>query len=109
MSTADILRRAKARIADPEHWCRWEFALDHLGIDVESTSDTACAWCALGALAAENGVAINIATYQPGERFIEAASMALHNEPMAKVNDTMTHADVMAVYDRAIELAEKSK
>jgi hypothetical protein len=45
-----IVERARALIADEQHWCRGELARDINGVGVCPTSDRAMKRCGLGAL-----------------------------------------------------------
>jgi hypothetical protein len=47
-----IVERARALIADEEHWCRRHFAEDANGFPVSATSASAIKWCGLGAVIA---------------------------------------------------------
>ena len=48
-----IVERARALIADEEHWCRNELARDARGMGVCPLSDSAVKWCGLGAVIAD--------------------------------------------------------
>lgn len=105
MPTAEILRAARAKIAEPGSWTRLEFARDANGRATHSTSDTAVCFCALGAV---NAVAY---LYSRGalRRLLEAAVPPGFESRVGTYNDhpDTTHADVLALYDRAIEKAER--
>jgi hypothetical protein len=47
-----IVERARALIADEQHWCPRHFGEDANGFPVSPTSDTAIKWCGLGAVIA---------------------------------------------------------
>ena len=46
------MKRARALIADEEHWCRGELARDAKGVGICPMSDSATKRCGLGALIA---------------------------------------------------------
>jgi hypothetical protein len=47
-----IVERARALIADEQHWCRRNLANDMNGVPTFPTSARAVKWCGLGALVA---------------------------------------------------------
>lgn len=107
MKLSKFLRIAKAGIEDPARWCKGVYARDQYGIEVDSRSEHACTWCALGAVRA---FADSPDSSWP---FYGAASALNRATPegydgVHEFNDReeTTHADIMAVYDRAIATAE---
>ena len=100
LTTAKNLETARARIENPENWCKEYFALDADHIEVDSSSSEAVAYCMLGALgssgfgAQETALIRAIISLYPDQRFPDLPSF----------NDDVgtKHCDVMAVYDRAI-------
>lgn len=104
---ADRLRRAQAIIADRDHWCQGTFARDSRGFAVHARSHQAVQWCAVGA--AMKSVRSNDDFLRMQQLLNEAAWLAVDKQFVAIVNDAPTgwpYEDVLAVYDRAIELAE---
>lgn len=113
MTDADILRKAKAHISDPEMWFKgglFEESASHNKNRrrLEIPSDQPC--CGYAAVVWAVG----------GSYSIPHASIFLHEavegDPRARCgfgsfNDhrRTTHADVMDAFDRAIELAEQSQ
>lgn len=97
-TTVEILKAARARIADPQNWCQGWFAHDERGQSLDYNDPEACSWCAVGALRRE------------GERWNRGAYKALWAQlpagydHVSDYNDDygVTHADVLALYDRAI-------
>lgn len=98
--TVEVLRRARALIADPEHWCTGDWARDAALIGAHPKDANACRWCASGALMA--------ASDQPDGAgwVLTAAAHSLYAAEVIAVNDDLGHAAVLAMYDRAIALAE---
>lgn len=96
----DLLRRARARIADPAHWTTHIEATDAVGLGCKPDDPCAVRWCALRALVAE-GVHYSVQ---------EAAWERLRDSSVtgspASVNDDLGHAAVLAMYDQAIEALE---
>ena len=96
-----IVERARALIADEEHWCRNELARDARGMGVCPLSDSAVKWCGLGAVIA--------AAYQLTHDF-DTANRLGHEALRPRygaatviyVNDTIGHAAVLAMFDEVI-------
>ena len=90
-----IVERARALIADEQHWCRRRLAEDVNGISVSPTSASAVKRCGLGAAIA--------AAYQLTHDF-DAADQLGHEAlrprygaaTVIHVNDTRGHAAVLA-------------
>lgn len=95
-TTADVLRRAKALIADPEDWCQGY----REGWDGDRWRR--CAVGALGAAKADLGL---LCFNAPNRALCDAMPKTYY--AVAEFNDASTHADVMALYDRAIAAAEE--
>ena len=53
--TTQVIERARALIADDQHWCRGELARDERGHRISPTNWEARRFCALGALIAAAG------------------------------------------------------
>lgn len=110
MTPAEILRAAKAKIADPARWCQGEEARNEDREGTFAGAEDACQWCALGATGAvvprtlvimcDADILLNRAAVAMG--YLETDELP----PAAHLNDTTDHETVMALYDRAIELAE---
>lgn len=112
-STAEILRAARERIADPERWGKGAFAYDGLGQSVGPWREAAVCWCARGAVHRECGSASSRSAHRAEETLTEAVERLEFDvpddaEPIAWVNDHHDHEVVLALFDRAIELAEES-
>ena len=96
-----IVERARALIADEEHWCRGDLARDARGMSVCPLSDSATKRCGLGALI--------IAAYRITNDRRQAHDLAikamrpLHGSAtLVSVNDTRGHAAVLALFDEVI-------
>jgi len=113
-----ILTEARALLSDPKRWTEGDFALDEHGNGVYWHADSAVCWCALGAIGRVAG-----AEEDPDEgarqvqRFASEAVALLHEvidwdgvssmaDGVAYWNDHHDHAEVLAAFDRAIELAK---
>lgn len=102
MTTVETLRAARELIADPEHWCQGVAARSRKGREVKPTSRAAIAWCAIGAC---RRIAAG--------RDFDGAFLALDRvaagagaSGVSTLNDHRTHAEVLAMFDRAIENEE---
>lgn len=97
-AAVDVLRRARAKIEDPKAWIRKRMSA---WID-----DVQC-YCADGALVA---VTMNTKTLMESgaSLFLSVAAKSYGFETASRLNDAAgtTHADVLALYDRAIAMAE---
>lgn len=109
-STVEILRAAKERISDPSKWCRVFHARDASNNGADPTSDKACRWCARGALLAECGINSSATANEAERRLYVPADELLRRaagpQPVINLNDGGQHDAVMALYDKAIALAE---
>jgi hypothetical protein len=101
MTTVELLKAAKAKIADEKHWTREAWARDEGGVKIDEGHPDARQWCAVGAL------------YLVGD-FPKAAAARLILDQVATegrgifdVNDRLGHDAVMRAYDKAIELASE--
>jgi hypothetical protein len=100
-STAEILRAARERIADPERWCQGYYARDPNGAEVEPDDVQACKWCAVGSLCLE------VPWRDEAHLYLVTAAIEVGTTTTA-INDGRDHSAVMALFNRAIELAEAS-
>ena len=106
MASADILRAARARIADPKNWTQNTFAKDADGVeltsyDLSGDEYSAVCWCAYGAIYAESSEPFSDAGH-----FLRRAARELFNSTVIRVNDYFGHDAVMRLYDAAIAAAE---
>lgn len=98
MKTSEVLKAAKARIATPETWTQDVFAKDNEGCEIMGYSRFAVCFCSIGAIQAVTS---------KGRDF--GAEYYLNRQTygnIAKFNDSHTHEEVMAAWDRAIAAAE---
>lgn len=103
MTAADQLRAAKALIDSPEKWIKGRFAVDKLGLTTSYDDPRATCFCAVGACR-RYCFRGDLDEALP-ESFVALGKKA---SPVVEFNDhpDTTHADVMALFDRAIALAE---
>lgn len=98
----DILREARARIADPEHFTQGAAARSAKGRQVKATSPRAVCWCASGTVAA---CGLPRDMERRVEDYLYLAAHDLYRQGLICVNDFKGHEAVLAVFDRAIEAA----
>lgn len=103
MNTLKVLKDARAKIENPEHWCQGHYAVTTAGKGVGPAHPRACAWCAQGALEASgftpySSDAIGLA---------QLAAEELGFASIPELNDTTDHATVLTMLDRAIERARR--
>lgn len=102
-TTAEILRKAKAHISTPEMW--------HKGSLFSGPGRETCAACAYGAILIATGT--HVVPYRKAQAQLDAAvslvSGCSWRRCAAAYNDdpSTTHADMMALFDVAIDMAEK--
>lgn len=96
-SVRDVLTKALALIEKPENWCKFQMAKDASGGVVNTADPRACRFCAMGAI---RRVAKSSAALVYAERKLARAVPA---GSISQFNDTSTHADVVALFRRAIE------
>lgn len=101
MADVEILKAARARIADPLHWTTKHLARNETGRVVGVNDKRAVCWCAYGALGIEGS---DLAS--PEANALRGAAVQLHGTTVARVNDEFGHTAVLAMYDAAIASAE---
>ena len=89
MKSSTVLRLARHKIRTPDRWCRGALARAGSGRPLTSESANAVSFCAAGALFSVVGY------FYTGEII-----------PVFNDAPTTTHADILRLYDKAIELAE---
>lgn len=102
MDTLEILKAGRELISDPARWTQHTAARDEGGDWVSERSESAVCWCSIGAL-------WKVADWASEE--CSTAMSALEPDgpdSLLAFNDTHTHAEVLAMWDRAIA-AESAK
>ena len=106
MKTSKFLLTAKKFIDAPEKWTQGSDARTEDGIGVSARSIRAVCYCSVGALQKLHDP---IDFYDDTNRHEMAAykylRIAMRNRNIAEFNDCHTHAEVMAAWDKAIQLA----
>lgn len=97
MNTVETLKAAKALISDPTKWTQGAYARDAEGTVTDPFASDAACWCSVRSI-----VAVSREWFFASESLLEKAI----GGGVIRFNDMHTHAEVMAAFDRAIELAE---
>jgi hypothetical protein len=97
-----IVERARALIADQQHWCRGHLALDASEESIFPTSDQAVKRCALGALIA---AAYELTHDRDAAHDLAHRALRPHcgMATLIHVNDMRGHADVLELFNHVIE------
>lgn len=103
MNTVEILRAARALIENPANWTKEHLARDLDDSSVLPSSGDAVCWCAAGAV-------MRAASDDAGPAYTLARDELIHALPeghtsLVNFNDDSGHADVLALFDRAIAIA----
>lgn len=101
-TTLQVLIDARKLIEKPENWCQGWVARAADGSMRTSDSDDAVSFCMVGAITRAGG-GDDFATTDKYRRLMLGESVSFGD-----FNDTHTHAEVLAAFDRTIE-AERSK
>lgn len=102
--TVEILKAAKALIADEENWTQTVYARDENGESVSATDPRAVCFCSRGAI--DKITAGNGAWEGAYDILLGLVTEDDDCIGVADFNDTHTHAEVLALFDRAIARAE---
>lgn len=105
---SEILKQAKALIADEKNWTQGAAARNEKGQIAYSLDPDATCWCSFGAVSKTtegdlpaNGLAHN-QLYDTLEKEFNCTSIS-------EYNDNHTHTEVMSFWDKAIAAAEKQE
>ncbi len=98
-SASETLIAAKALIEDEAHWTRKAYARNQAGKPVPTVNETACQFCAIGALNRAGH------TWEAGSQLErQARKMGFHG--VFSLNDYGDHSLVMKMFKLAIEDAQ---
>ena len=96
-----IVERARALIADEQHWCRGHLAQDVRGVAVSPTSANAVKRCGLGAVIA---AAYGLTHDFDAAHYLGHTALRPHYgySTLIYVNDARGHAAALALFDEVI-------
>lgn len=99
-----LLQQARELITDPAHWTQEVFARNALGKSVMGDEPDAVCWCADGALhKIRGGAGHHSDAYFDAYNALNKEVEKLGHSQVESFNDKTTHAEVLGVFDRAIE------
>lgn len=111
MNTLEILKGARELIAKPEHWTQGTYARDAAGRVAYWADEDACQFCALGAI----GKASRKNVWSLELAFVRAVlvaaipdSVSIEERYVPTFNDSHSHAEVLALFDKAIASEEEA-
>lgn len=96
MKISEVLKAGRTLISSPLSWTQGAFARDKFGKEVDPDRLTACCWDSNGALAIAG---------PPYKRARLLLSMQMQ-PGIATFNDSHTHEEVLAAWDKAIDVAQ---
>lgn len=102
MTPKEVLIAARALISDPSKWTQQEYARDDASNGVGSLDESAVCWCSYGAIERAAGTRL---TGRIDTILCDAALDIFNSGCVSVINDSRSHADVLRMFDRAIELA----
>jgi hypothetical protein len=106
MSALEVLQKARELIAKPGGWTQGAYARTADGFLISERNDNASCFCSVGAVSRSSDISEDIGSAfdflhnAMPPRFTAAGIIGFNDSP-----DT-TQADVVALFDRAIKLAE---
>lgn len=98
MSTKQLLMQARELIIDPSHWTQGAAARDARGRGVFSDAPEACMFCVIGSIWRAAGSRTGKDVYLAEH----ALERVVPDGYVASFNDSHSHAEVIAMFDRAI-------
>jgi hypothetical protein len=104
-SVVDVLRAAREQISDPKWWIKDDYARDRYGNSVQPDDPAATCFCSIGALCNVQGLSPDEGDSLENPALAMLCKAAGSNS-IATINDAGTHKGVLALFHRAIELAE---
>lgn len=114
MKTYDRLLLARKKIENPENWTQGELARNINGKPVPVKDTSAVQWCLIGAI--QHGTNYNswfytenCSIFPSGIRKILNTVIGTESTHISDFNDSHSHAEVLALLDKAIEMTKDQK
>lgn len=103
MTPLETLKAARLLITDPAKWTQGEYARDADGNEVRAWSEDATCFCAYGAIQ-------RVTEHEDSEAdfFLMKTCIDKFQLEVITLNDTHTHAEVLALFDAAIAELEEA-
>ena len=106
MDTVEILEKARELISDESRWTQGSYAKDEKGEGTLPWREEAVCFCALGAIKKAGNFHDDCSEPAIFLGRVLRDDMGLHS--VDEYNDSHSHADVLALFDRAIAAARGS-
>lgn len=103
----NLLTTAQGLILDPSNWCYGAPAKDAMGNVVGASDQSACQWCAYGAVWSMKQTHDEDMLDRAEGLLCRAAENMHEDWTPVLVNDREGHSAVMEMYRRAIEIAKE--
>ena len=100
MSPLEVLTKARELIADPANWTTGLYARNAQGEHTMTTSKDAVCWCSEGAV-----FRVTPENWEDAKSALQLIN-SVAGDDIVGFNDSHTHAEVMEVWDKALELAK---
>ena len=97
MTPLETLKAARDLISDPARWTQGEYARDADGEEVKAWSEDAACFCAYGAIQRFTEREDSEVDF-----YLKKACSEKFQSDVVTINDTHTHAEVIALFDAAI-------
>lgn len=97
---------ARELISDPDRWCQVEYAKTIAGVVTGPLDPDAVCFCTIGALVRATRSTVRDVEQDCGEGAISKVLEKACGSSVIRFNDTHSHAEVLAAFDRAIEAVE---
>ena len=107
MTTLEILTQARGLISDPEKWCQTYSARDASGFAVAPERPQAIKWCAIGSVLKIGSIVGDRYQTDLARWYLRRTAVDMHYTCATLLNDNSNHPTVMAMFDKAIELAQQ--
>lgn len=108
METVEILTKARELISDESRWTKYAYTRKADGEKADDQMDVAVCFCGVGAIAKVKGQNPMDAT-ESFEAYLLAQAAGVRDVvDFFTFNDTHTHAEVLAAFDRAIAAAREA-
>jgi len=104
-TVVENLKAARAKIADPADWIQCHYAKNNTGDSICGDEPGATCFCSAGAIQAVRNTACEEETRE--YEILKEVAIELGSPGVPSYNDSHSHAEVMAMWDKAIARAEE--
>lgn len=109
MKPSELLVKAQAVIADPEHWTQDWYARDAKGHHTGPSTPEAVCWCSIGAIDKVAHEEVIYSTRLMVEGYLARVADDCGYSDIPDFNDNSSHEAVMKAWDEAIRLAKEDE